>query len=105
MLTISVKTVERHRANILEKLGMRDRVELTRYAIRRGDSDDTAATAKQHGRYPPFLNPGIVAASVGDRALGARGRGGLSPGGSGSSTLHHGVDRPISAELRTGIAA
>jgi DNA-binding NarL/FixJ family response regulator len=36
MLGISVKTVERHRANILEKLGMRDRVELTRYAIRRG---------------------------------------------------------------------
>jgi DNA-binding NarL/FixJ family response regulator len=36
MLFISKKTVERHRANILEKLGMRDRVELTRYAIRRG---------------------------------------------------------------------
>jgi DNA-binding NarL/FixJ family response regulator len=36
MLVISVKTVERHRANILEKLGMRDRVELTRYAIRCG---------------------------------------------------------------------
>ena len=36
MLVISIKTVERHRANILEKLGMRDRVELTRYAIRRG---------------------------------------------------------------------
>jgi DNA-binding NarL/FixJ family response regulator len=36
MLTISKKTVERHRANALEKLGMRDRVELTRYAIRRG---------------------------------------------------------------------
>jgi DNA-binding NarL/FixJ family response regulator len=36
MLFISVKTVERHRANILEKLGMRDRVELTRYAIKRG---------------------------------------------------------------------
>jgi DNA-binding NarL/FixJ family response regulator len=35
-LTISEKTVERHRANILEKLGMRDRVALTRYAIRRG---------------------------------------------------------------------
>lgn len=35
-LVISVKTVERHRENILEKLGMRDRVELTRYAIRRG---------------------------------------------------------------------
>jgi DNA-binding NarL/FixJ family response regulator len=36
LLVISRKTVERHRANILEKLGMRDRVELTRYAIRRG---------------------------------------------------------------------
>jgi DNA-binding NarL/FixJ family response regulator len=35
-LTISVKTVERHRANILEKLGMRDRTQLTRYAIRAG---------------------------------------------------------------------
>jgi DNA-binding NarL/FixJ family response regulator len=35
-LVISKKTVERHRANILEKLGMRNRVELTRYAIRRG---------------------------------------------------------------------
>jgi DNA-binding NarL/FixJ family response regulator len=35
-LVISEKTVERHRANILEKLGMRDRVDLTRYAIRRG---------------------------------------------------------------------
>jgi len=36
LLVISEKTVERHRSNILEKLGMRDRVELTRYAIRRG---------------------------------------------------------------------
>ena len=35
-LVISEKTVERHRANILEKLGMHDRVALTRYAIRRG---------------------------------------------------------------------
>jgi DNA-binding NarL/FixJ family response regulator len=35
-LFISIKTVERHRQNILEKLGMNDRVELTRYAIRRG---------------------------------------------------------------------
>ena len=36
LLVISKKTVERHRANILEKLGMSDRVELTRYAVRRG---------------------------------------------------------------------
>jgi DNA-binding NarL/FixJ family response regulator len=35
-LVISEKTVDRHRANVLEKLGMRDRVELTRYAIRTG---------------------------------------------------------------------
>ena len=35
-LIISKKTVDRHRANILEKLGMRNRVELTRYAIKRG---------------------------------------------------------------------
>ena len=36
LLVISVKTVERHRSNILRKLNLRDRVELTRYAIRRG---------------------------------------------------------------------
>jgi DNA-binding NarL/FixJ family response regulator len=35
-LLISLKTVERHRAKILQKLGMRDRTELTRYAIRAG---------------------------------------------------------------------
>jgi DNA-binding NarL/FixJ family response regulator len=35
-LVLSEKTVERHRTNILGKLGMRDRVELVRYAIRRG---------------------------------------------------------------------
>lgn len=35
-LHVSEKTVESHRANVLRKLGMRDRVELVRYAIRRG---------------------------------------------------------------------
>ncbi len=35
-LVLSEKTVERHRSNILDKLGLSDRVELTRYAIRRG---------------------------------------------------------------------
>ena len=35
-LSISRRTVDRHRENILAKLGMRDRVELTRYALRRG---------------------------------------------------------------------
>ena len=35
-LMLSEKTVESHRANLLSKLGMRDRVELVRYAIRRG---------------------------------------------------------------------
>ncbi|KPM55844.1 regulator [Frankia sp. R43] len=36
ILFISVKTVERHRSNLLQKLGLRDRLELTRYAIRAG---------------------------------------------------------------------
>ena len=35
-LRVSEKTVESHRANVLSKLGMRDRVELARYAVRRG---------------------------------------------------------------------
>jgi DNA-binding NarL/FixJ family response regulator len=36
ILHLSEKTVESHRGNLLRKLGMRDRVELVRYAIRRG---------------------------------------------------------------------
>jgi len=36
ILHVSEKTVESHRANVLRKLGMRDRVELVRYAIKRG---------------------------------------------------------------------
>jgi len=36
ILHLSEKTVESHRARVLQKLGMRDRVELVRYAIRRG---------------------------------------------------------------------
>ena len=36
VLKVSEKTVESHRANVLTKLGMRDRVELVRWAIRRG---------------------------------------------------------------------
>jgi DNA-binding NarL/FixJ family response regulator len=36
VLHLSEKTVESHRANVLRKLGMSDRVELVRYAIRRG---------------------------------------------------------------------
>jgi DNA-binding NarL/FixJ family response regulator len=35
-LVISPKTVDRHRGNILQKLGMRDRLDLTRFAIRAG---------------------------------------------------------------------
>ena len=35
-LHISVKTVDRHKANIMEKLSMRSQIELARYAIRHG---------------------------------------------------------------------
>jgi DNA-binding NarL/FixJ family response regulator len=36
ILHLAEKTVESHRGNLMRKLGMRDRVELVRYAIRRG---------------------------------------------------------------------
>ncbi len=36
MLVISIKTIERHRAKVLQKLGLRDRLEPTRCAIRVG---------------------------------------------------------------------
>ncbi|MCB0908303.1 MAG: response regulator transcription factor [Nocardioidaceae bacterium] len=36
LLSISLKTVDRHRTNLLEKLNMNDRVDVTRYAIRSG---------------------------------------------------------------------
>lgn len=36
ILTISEKTVEKHRSHILARLGMNDRTQLTRYAIRAG---------------------------------------------------------------------
>jgi DNA-binding NarL/FixJ family response regulator len=35
-LVISRKTVDHHRARVLDKLGMRNGAELTRYAVRRG---------------------------------------------------------------------
>lgn len=39
VLNISEKTVDRHRANVLSKLGLRNRVDVTRYALRRGLSE------------------------------------------------------------------
>ena len=33
---LSSETVDRHRANVLQKLGMRDRLDLTKFAIRTG---------------------------------------------------------------------
>jgi two-component system response regulator NreC len=35
-LSISVKTVDTHRSNIMEKLGVRNSAELIKYAIREG---------------------------------------------------------------------
>ena len=62
MLVISKKTVERHRANILEKLGMRDRVELTRYAIRRGLDRTVVLETAQIARSSSFT--GSIEASA-----------------------------------------
>jgi DNA-binding NarL/FixJ family response regulator len=36
LLTLSIKTVQAHRANIMEKLGAHDRTDLVRYALRQG---------------------------------------------------------------------
>ena len=36
LLNLSVRTVEKHRANIMEKIGVRDVASLTRYAIQHG---------------------------------------------------------------------
>lgn len=36
ILGLSEKTIENHRSNAMRKLGMRDRVELVRYAVRKG---------------------------------------------------------------------
>ena len=44
-LKLSEKTIESHRANVFAKLGMRDRVEIVRYAIRRGLVEPEAARA------------------------------------------------------------
>ncbi|MFA5891708.1 MAG: response regulator transcription factor [Actinomycetota bacterium] len=39
LLFLSIKTVQAHRANLMRKLGMHDRTELVKYAIRRGIID------------------------------------------------------------------
>jgi DNA-binding CsgD family transcriptional regulator len=52
VLMISPKTVERHRENVLEKLGLRDRVDITRYAIRRGLVDWTEGLPRVHVNAP-----------------------------------------------------
>ncbi|QFR02095.1 response regulator transcription factor [Streptomyces phaeolivaceus] len=55
LLVISVKTVERHRANLLQKLGLKDRLELTRYA--------TGSAGSPAARTSPFP-PGSCATST-----------------------------------------
>ena len=41
-LRLSPQTVHYHRANVMEKLGLHDRVELLRYSVRRGLLDPSA---------------------------------------------------------------
>jgi hypothetical protein len=72
-LVISEKTVGRHRANVLEKLGMHDRVELTRYAIRRGLRRGISARHEMHAlphcatgwvRHPPRERRAVLTCSA-----------------------------------------
>ena len=51
-LVISIKTVDRHRANVLSKLGMHDRLDVTRYAIRAGLGGALAETNRADQRQP-----------------------------------------------------
>ena len=39
MLTISRKTVEGHRTSLMEKLGVHNRIDLVKYALRKGIID------------------------------------------------------------------
>ncbi len=52
ILHLSEKTVENHRSNAMRKLGMRDRVELVRYAIRPLERDAKAGHAGSRGARP-----------------------------------------------------
>jgi two-component system response regulator NreC len=36
MLSLSIRTVQNHRAHLMEKLGIHDRSELVKYAIKKG---------------------------------------------------------------------
>jgi two-component system, NarL family, response regulator NreC len=45
MLYISVRTAESHRARIVEKLGLKTRAELVRYALATGMLDTSAAAS------------------------------------------------------------
>ena len=39
LLGLSIRTVQAHRTNLMDKLGARDRTELVKYAIRKGIID------------------------------------------------------------------
>ncbi len=53
LLGISVKTVEIHRARIMEKLNLHRLAHLVRYAIERGLIDTPRGTPKIHMSYTP----------------------------------------------------
>ena len=63
-LTLSVRTVESHRANLMDKLGLRSRVELVRYAAKHGLLDPASpairSVAKRHHRSVVSHNIGSV---------------------------------------------
>ena len=81
ILHLAEKTVESHRANLLRKLGMRDRVELVRYAIRRGLTEAEALHPLGQRECPLFTLCLCAAAVSGCRSRAGDGRAAAAAGG------------------------
>ena len=108
-LHLSEQTVHYHRANMMEKLGLRDRVDLLRYSVRRGLlSAEHAVTADGApagllGERPAADPPRRARRRRGDRRRGGRAVGRAHRGGvDGLVAVHHVRPRPCLQPPRLG---